>query len=32
MIKENLVAERVVIETYLDMVRYFADKDPRHAL
>ena len=28
MIKENLVAERVAIETYRDMVRYFADNDP----
>jgi bacterioferritin len=28
MIKENLVAERVAIETYRDMVRFFADKDP----
>jgi bacterioferritin len=28
MIKENLVAERVAIETYRDMIRYFADKDP----
>jgi bacterioferritin len=28
MIKENLVAERVAIETYRDMVRYFGDKDP----
>jgi bacterioferritin len=28
MIKENLVAERVAIETYRDMVRYFSDKDP----
>jgi bacterioferritin len=28
MIKENLVAERVAIETYRDMVRYFAEKDP----
>jgi bacterioferritin len=28
MIKENLVAERIAIETYRDMVRYFADKDP----
>jgi bacterioferritin len=28
MIKENLIAERVAIETYRDMVRYFADKDP----
>ena len=28
MIKENLVAERIAIETYREMVRYFADKDP----
>jgi bacterioferritin len=28
MIKENLVAERVAIETYRDMIRYFSDKDP----
>ena len=28
MIKENLVAERIGIETYRDMVRYFGDKDP----
>jgi len=28
MIKENLVAERIAIETYRDMIRYFADKDP----
>src|SRR5262252_7034307 len=28
MIKENLVAERVAIETYREMVRYFGDKDP----
>jgi bacterioferritin len=28
MIKENLVAERVAIETYRDMIRYFGDKDP----
>lgn len=28
MIKENLVAERIAVETYRDMVRYFADKDP----
>src|SRR6266487_2598709 len=27
MIKEDLVAERVAIETYREMVRYFADKD-----
>jgi bacterioferritin len=28
MIKENLIAERIAIETYRDLVRYFADKDP----
>ena len=28
MIKENLIAERVTIETYRDMVRYFGEKDP----
>jgi len=28
MIKEDLVAERIAIETYRDMVRYFGDKDP----
>src|SRR5262249_54731676 len=28
MIKENLIAERIVIEIYRDMIRYFADKDP----
>jgi bacterioferritin len=28
MIRENLVAERIAIETYRDLVRYFADKDP----
>jgi bacterioferritin len=28
MIKEDLAAERVAIETYRDMVRYFGDKDP----
>src|SRR5262249_41401870 len=28
MIKENLVAERVAIETYREMVRHFADRDP----
>jgi bacterioferritin len=34
MIKENLVAERIVIETYRDLIRYFAEKDPttRHLL
>jgi len=28
MIKEDLVAERVAIETYREMVRHFADRDP----
>lgn len=28
MIKENLVAERIAIETYRDMIRFFGDKDP----
>ena len=28
MIRENLVAERIAIETYRDMIRFFADKDP----
>lgn len=28
MIKENLVAERIAIETYREMVRHFADQDP----
>ena len=28
MIKENLVAERIAIETYREMVRYFCEKDP----
>jgi len=28
MIKEDLVAERVAIETYRDMVRFFGDRDP----
>jgi bacterioferritin len=27
MIQENLVAERIAIETYREMVRYFGDKD-----
>jgi bacterioferritin len=27
MIRENLIAERIAIETYRDMVRYFGDKD-----
>jgi bacterioferritin len=28
MIKENLVAERIVIEIYRNLIRYFANKDP----
>jgi len=28
MIKEDLVAERIAVETYRDLVRYFAEKDP----
>ncbi len=28
MIKENLVAERIAIDTYREMVSYFGDKDP----
>jgi bacterioferritin len=28
MIQENLVAERIAIETYREMVRYFANHDP----
>jgi bacterioferritin len=28
MIKEDLVAERIAIDSYADMIRYFGDKDP----
>jgi bacterioferritin (cytochrome b1) len=28
MLREDLVAERVAIETYREIVRYFGDKDP----
>lgn len=28
MVKDNLVAERLVIEHYRDLIRYFGDKDP----
>jgi len=28
MIKENLIAERIAIESYTEMIRYFGDKDP----
>lgn len=28
MIRENLIAERIAVETYRDIVRYFSDHDP----
>jgi bacterioferritin len=28
MIKENLIAERIAVEHYRDLVRYFSEKDP----
>jgi bacterioferritin len=28
MIKENLVAERIAVEHYRELIRYFGDKDP----
>src|SRR5512133_2581894 len=28
MIEENLVAERIAVETYRAVIRYFADRDP----
>lgn len=28
MIEENLVAERIAVETYRSMIRYFSDRDP----
>ncbi|MDB5071040.1 MAG: bacterioferritin, partial [Candidatus Eremiobacteraeota bacterium] len=28
MIKENLVAERIAIEHYRELIRFFGDKDP----
>ena len=28
MIKENLIAERIAIEHYQELIRYFADRDP----
>jgi bacterioferritin len=28
MIKEDLIAERIAIESYLEMIRFFGDKDP----
>jgi bacterioferritin len=28
MIKENLIAERIAIESYLEMIRWFSDNDP----
>jgi bacterioferritin len=34
MIKENLVAERIAVEHYRELIRYFSDRDPstRHML
>jgi bacterioferritin len=34
MIEEDLVAERIAVETYREMIRYFANHDPttRHML
>jgi bacterioferritin len=34
MIKENLIAERIAVEHYRDLIRYFGDRDPtsRHML
>ena len=28
MIKENLIAERIAVEHYRELIRFFADKDP----
>ena len=28
MIKENLVAERIAVDHYRELIRYFGDKDP----
>jgi bacterioferritin len=28
MIKEDLIAERIAIESYMELIRYFGDKDP----
>ena len=28
MIKEDLVAERIAVESYTEMIRYFSDRDP----
>ena len=28
MIKENLVAERIAVEHYRELIRYFGDRDP----
>ena len=28
MIKENLIAERIAIESYMEMIRFFGDNDP----
>ena len=28
MIKEDLIAERIAVDHYRELIRYFADKDP----
>jgi bacterioferritin len=28
MIKENLIAERIAVDHYRELIRYFGDKDP----
>ena len=28
MLKENLIAERIAVEHYRELIRYFGDKDP----
>jgi bacterioferritin len=28
MIKENLIAERIAVDHYRELIRYFADRDP----
>ena len=32
MIKENLVAERIAVEHYRELIRYFGNKDPSSRL
>ena len=31
MIREDLIGERIVIDVYRDLIRFFADKDPTPA-